>query len=173
MLGNIYWWNKGYDLMLELAELIRQRSLPIVLKIAGGQPPHEASLAAAIVARDLSGVVHYSGRVIKPLDWLSQADAFLMLSRVEGTPNALLEAMALGLPCVLTNVGDVASFDPDESGLQVVTIGSVTEALDCLTAIMADPEWAHRLGQKSRAYCESRFSEMTMLDATEHALETV
>lgn len=57
------------------------------------------ALQARIDALGLTARIHLPGRTSEPWEALSQASAFVLCSAVEGFPNVLLEAMALGLPC--------------------------------------------------------------------------
>ena len=54
-----------------------------------------------IVSLNLSGRVFLNGTTTHPWSAMADADIFLMTSRCEGFPNTLLEAMAIGLPCVV------------------------------------------------------------------------
>jgi glycosyltransferase involved in cell wall biosynthesis len=50
------------------------------------------------------GNIRFAGRQSNVLSWLQAADVFISTSRAEGLPNAVMEAMACGLPCVLSNI---------------------------------------------------------------------
>jgi len=52
--------------------------------------------------------VHFAGHTTRPESWVAAFDIFALSSDTEQMPLSLLEAMAAGLPCVSTNVGDVA-----------------------------------------------------------------
>jgi glycosyltransferase involved in cell wall biosynthesis len=69
-----------------------------------GDGPLQASLQALVSMLGLQGRVCLPGRVGNVGDWLARADAFAMTSRYEGYPNALLEALASGVPAVACDV---------------------------------------------------------------------
>jgi glycosyltransferase involved in cell wall biosynthesis len=73
------------------------------LAILGDGPLH-ASLLELVNSLGLQGRVCLPGRVGNVGDWLARADAFAMTSRYEGYPNALLEALASGVPAVACDV---------------------------------------------------------------------
>ncbi len=171
MLGNILFWKKGYDRAIKLAGLLHERRLPIRIVIAGWQAPTEPDLAALIRAKGLENVLSYDGLIEEPLEWLAKADAFLMLSRFEGTPNALLEAMAIGLPCVTSDVGDVARFAAEGAGVKVVTDGDPAKVCAVLEHLLCDRQAAAELGRRNRAYCSERFAESRMIGDTAGVLE--
>ena len=52
---------------------------------------------------NLNGIVTLQGRTNNAQKVLNAADVFVMTSNYEGMPNALLEAMAVGLPCISTD----------------------------------------------------------------------
>lgn len=80
--------------------ILRQRGARCRMLIAGEGPCHDAIAAAA---RGLD--VELLGAVTDMPGFLHRLDAFLLPSDHEGTPAALLEAMACGLPCIATKVG--------------------------------------------------------------------
>jgi glycosyltransferase involved in cell wall biosynthesis len=61
-------------------------------------------------AGDADSVI-FTGRVPNPQDYLRAADVFALMSRGEGFPAAVLEAMACGLPFILWNLPDYAGYD--------------------------------------------------------------
>lgn len=72
------------------------------LHIYGSGALHER-LQEQVAAHGLAGRVLFKGQTAQPWDVMAAADAFVMTSDHEGFPNALLEAMGLGLPCVVTD----------------------------------------------------------------------
>lgn len=86
------------------------------------------------------------------------SDAFAFPSHAEGMPNALLEAMAAGLPCVATRVGGIPEAVEDgESGFLVPARAPVALAA-ALSNILDDPELAGRLGTQAARTIAQRFS---------------
>lgn len=75
--------------------------------IAGSGMSHEEEMGAMILERGLEGHVHLLGVQRDVASLLAAADIFFLPSRLEGFPNALMEAMAAGLPIVASNVGGI------------------------------------------------------------------
>jgi len=72
------------------------------LDIYGNGPLNE-ELSKRILKKGLSNIVHLRGTVSDIYKYLVQYNCFVLSSKTEGFPNALLEAMAIGLPCISTN----------------------------------------------------------------------
>ena len=78
---------------------------------------------------------------------LQAFDVFLMTSRNEGTPNAALEAMATGLPCVLTDTGDCRDLiDEGVSGM-IAPVGDVNALAGHVLRLADDTALRQRMGQ--------------------------
>jgi len=88
---------------------------------------------------------------------LAAMDIFCLHSRTEGFPNALAEAMAMGLPCVTTDVGDAAMLLSD-TGVVVPSEAPVALANGVERLLGLQPEARHALGLKANARVESEFS---------------
>ncbi|HAR66656.1 MAG TPA: glycosyltransferase family 4 protein [Lentisphaeria bacterium] len=96
-------FEKGLDVLLEALSTLKE--LDWTLKIVG-DGPELAALTAQAQQLGLAGRVEFSGwceRAALPAAYQG-ADGFVFPSRAEGLPNALLEAMACGLPVVATQV---------------------------------------------------------------------
>jgi glycosyltransferase involved in cell wall biosynthesis len=79
------------------------------------------------------------------------ADAFVLASRNEGLSNAVLEAMATGLPVVTTDVGGHGEVIDDGVSGRLVPAGDGGQLSSALAAVMFDPAAAERLGRAARA----------------------
>lgn len=96
---------KGIDVLLRAFALVR-RGHPVHLLIVGDGPLSEE---LRVLARELEieGLVSWLGFQCDPVKWLRAMDVFILPSRLEGSPNAVLEAMAMALPIVATAIGGV------------------------------------------------------------------
>lgn len=101
--------------------------------------------------------VLFPGRVSDPAAYLAALDVFLLSSSTEQTSNALLEAMACGLPAVSTDVGDSGELLGNTGLPAVVPSGDLQAFTDALTLLARDPTLRARLGAANRRRCMERY----------------
>ncbi|MGA2534519.1 MAG: glycosyltransferase [Terracidiphilus sp.] len=92
---------KGFDLLLESLQAVREFFPGVDLVIAGAGS-EEVALKSRCSELGLDAAVRFAGNVDQPAVLFQGASAFVLSSRHEGMPNALLEAAAAGLPIVAT-----------------------------------------------------------------------
>ena len=90
-------------------------------------------------------------------DCLAAMDIFCLSSRTEAFPNAVGEAMAMGLPCVSTDVGDVALLMAD-TGVLVPKSDANALALGVAALLALGPEGRAQLGQRAKARIQDCFT---------------
>ena len=88
---------------------------------------------------------------------LAAMDIFCLHSRTEGFPNVLAEAMAMGLPCVTTGVGDAAILLAD-TGVVVPQGDSAALAQGVERLLALEHDARHALGMRAKALVEAKFS---------------
>ncbi len=95
-------------------------------------------------------------------------DVVALTSRNEGTPVAIIEALAAGVPVVATAVGGVPDVvRDDETGL-LIPPGEPTALTNALLRLASDPELRQKLGSRGREDVAQRFgSERLVADIAE------
>jgi glycosyltransferase involved in cell wall biosynthesis len=109
------------------------------------------------MARCTGGRVEFPGFRADVDAQLRQADAFVLPSLNENLPLALLQAMAVGLPCIATDVGGVREVLDDGAGI-LVSPGNTKALIAAMELLISRPELAARLGAAARKRVEERFS---------------
>ena len=102
--------------------------------------------------------VEFLGQVADPFPLLLQSDVFVLPSKSEGISNALLEAMMLGLPCVVTNIagnGDVISHK--ENGL-LVSPNNEDDLSAALVQLGTSQVLREKLGRAARLTVEKKYA---------------
>ena len=142
---------KAPDILLEAFALFAKEHPDWTLQIAG-DGPNENELADQ--ARDLgiADRVVFHGLVKDPIPLLIQSRIFALPSRFEGTPNALLEAMASGLACVVSDAspGPLRLIEHGKNGL-VVKVDDPEDLATALGRLAQDPRLVEKFGE---AACE-------------------
>lgn len=91
---------KGFD---QLIEAFSRAGLPETDLLLIGDGPERAALTRLAGNLGLTGRVIFAGTKLNLQDYYSQAELFVLPSRNEGYPNALVEAMSFGCPCIAMN----------------------------------------------------------------------
>ena len=92
---------KNFVLLIEVFSLLNRKDYK--LSIYGDGPDRE-KLEKLIASLNMKDYIFLKGRVNQVVDYIKNADIFVLASMHEGMPNALIEAMAMGLACVATDV---------------------------------------------------------------------
>ena len=85
-----------------------------------------------------------------------------MTSNHEGIPNAMLEAMALGLPVICTDCpagGPREYIDSGKDGL-LIKVGDVRNLENAMIKMLSNRDWSYSLGAKARKKAECFFEEV-------------
>jgi glycosyltransferase involved in cell wall biosynthesis len=157
---------KGHDTLVDaFARVAAAR--PHVHLLLVGEGAERNAIEARAAASGIGDRVHWAGSVADVRPYLRAADLFVLASDAEGTPGAVLEAMAMGLPVVATCIGGTPEAVADgETGLLVAPRDSAALAAAMLRLI-DDPESARRMGERGRARAVERYSMRRVLDLTE------
>jgi len=140
---------KDYPNLLQACALLVQRGTPVRV-VAVGQGPLEAEVRALQHELGLDDTVTLLGYRADAVDVLAACDVFVMASRWEGLPVALMEACALGLPAVLTDVGGMRAAVGDD-GAAWVPPASPEALAEAMAAVAADPARRAQLAAAAQA----------------------
>jgi glycosyltransferase involved in cell wall biosynthesis len=156
-------YQKGQDVLLKAWRAVRER-VPTAQLILAGDGPQRLQLELLAAELGIADAIEFAGVVGDLRALFAIADAFVLPSRYEGMSNALLEAMAAGMPCVATRVsGSEDIIVENESGLLVPPEDA--EALaSALVAILTERERANSLGREARARVVRWFDQRRVLD---------
>lgn len=136
---------KGHDVLIEafgkIAPLYPEIDLVII-----GEGPARAPLGHLIDALGLSGRVHLPGTSRTPFAVLGAARVFVLPSRFEGFPNALVEAMAMGLPCIATCFSGAEDIIQDGKNGVLVPVDDVEALAGMIAQLLENKDEANALG---------------------------
>lgn len=148
---------KGLDDWLEVASRVRAK-VPDARFVIAGEGELRDELDSRRRALALEGCVEMPGWVKDVPALLSGADVFLLTSRWEGFPLAVLEAMAAGLPVVATAVdGTPEAVEDGGTGFLAAT-GDVDALAAHVVRLLTDAPLRERVGSAARARVLNRFT---------------
>lgn len=163
--GNLY-PVKGHDLLFRALALLDPGLPSWHLAIAGRGEERERLLALADEL-DLGPHVSLLGYRADIADLLAAADVFIMPSRSEGLPLALLEAMFARRAIVASAVGGIPEVVRHEAESLLVPPEDVAGLARAVTRVVQDAGLRGRLGHAALARAQSHFSVGAMTDAYE------
>ncbi len=151
---------KGFDVLIE--SMAALKSLPIKCVILG-EGPARPKLESLVRKHALEKSVWLLGERADVPSWLSSFDVYALPSRWEGLPNALLEAMALGLPVVASSVDGVPEAVAHEKTGLLVPADRPKALSDAFRRLVSDPALRARLGPAASASIAEKFTLRRMI----------
>lgn len=142
-------YQKAYDTMIRAFALFSKEHPEHRLNIYGrGRPGAKEKLLDLAKDLGVSDRVVFHGNLPNVLDHIKDAGMFVMTSRFEGMPNALIEAMACGLPCVCTDCdfGPAELIEDGVNGL-LVPVDDVKAIAAAMGRIADEPGLAEKLSE--------------------------
>ncbi len=129
-----------------------------------GEGPLRTQLQAEIDAVGLTGRIQLCGQTEEPWAALAAAQIFVMTSQYEGFPNAMLEAMALGLPCIAFDCPTGPSELADEGRTAVIVpLNDIDGLAEELRKLAANRVAREQLGLRAAAFVREQLSEAIVL----------
>jgi len=166
-IGNLTRRKGAYDL-IEAAELMAQRGLTPILRLAGGEvvPGDRAEIEKRIAESPCSEQIKLLG-VITGLDKeqaLATSDCIVLPSYAEGLPMVLLEGMAYGLPVIATRIGSIPEAVGEGVEGFLIEPSDVKGLAESMYRLASDNDLRSRMGRAARQRVEKEFSLDIMAD---------
>ena len=159
---------KGHRYLIEALNLLNQEDINWKCTFLG-DGELESELRALTATHNLSDRVMFPGFCEDVFSVLLKADVFVLPSLHEGSPNALIEAMGIGMPCIASDVGGIRDLvENEQNGIRVPSQNSaaLAKALHC---VLTEPEFAIELGSNARATIQQKFDSAKSI----HKLEEI
>src|SRR5215472_721558 len=156
---------KQHHLFLEAAHLVAQTD-PSALFLIAGDGELRAALEETAHEFGLAGRVRFLGWRRDLATIYGASDVFLLTSRNEGTPVALIESLAAGVPGVATDVGGVRDVIGNASGAAgiVAPYGDSVALANAVAQLLADASLRRALGERGRASVVARYGIDRLVD---------
>jgi len=149
---------KRYDLILKAVTVLRDikqaRNIRFVLVGDGITRP---DLERFCRLEGLSSIVTFAGHRGDISRFLSAMDIFVNFSDSEGFSNAILQAMAMSLPIIASNVGGNPEIISDGENGYLITAGRYKDLARRIISLAEDSDLRYEMAQKNREKIESHF----------------
>jgi len=164
---------KGYAQLIEAFRRALGEDASWRLQI-WGDGPLRPDLQRLVDELHLADRVQLCGVTSEPWSVLAAAQIFALSSKYEGFPNAMLEAMALGFPCIAFDcpTGPRELADGGRAAI-LVPSGDVTALATALRELARDRELRSTLGARAAAFVRSQFAEPSVMADWDALVEAV
>jgi glycosyltransferase involved in cell wall biosynthesis len=156
-LGNLCRRKGVWDLVASAARL--PATVRVVMVGGEEDPGIAAQLRAELARLGLEHRVELAGPAVgeEKFRWLARADIFVLPSYAEGVPISMLEALAAGLPAIVTPVGGIPSVLEDGAHALFVQPGDQDALVAAVTRLAEDAGLRARLGQAAKRHVEAHY----------------
>ena len=159
-------YQKGQWVLVHAVKKLLHRHPDLVLLVAGRNGQMSTELERLRARDRLEDRVRLLGHRDDVPELLAASDVFVFPSLWEGLGGSVLEAMALGLPIVASDLESVREVVDEGRNADLVPPDDVDELATAIDAILGDPDRARSYGQASRHMFEARYT----LDRTTRAM---
>lgn len=158
--GSLVVYRKGIDVLLyALKQMSENYSSEEINLILIGSGTGENEIKNMVFDLGISDYIVFVGEQSNPYEIMARCNAFVLASRKEGMPNALLEAMSLGLPSISADcvTGPNEIITNNEHGI-LVPVEDVSKLVNSMEIIFKDKNFALRIGENGRQRILKEFS---------------
>ncbi len=153
---------KGTRTLIEATARLRETPRAPFVVVAGDGPLRD-ELAALAARLGIAERVRFLGNREDVRAVLAALDAFVLPSLTEGMSNALLEAMAMALPVIATDVGGNPEVIGDAMTGMLIPADQPEAMANAIAQLLGDPERQRRLGAAARRRVEERYGARAMV----------
>lgn len=169
MVARLSHWKDQPTLLRALADL---KDLEWHLEFVG-DGPLRGQLEELVESLGLASRVTFLGFRRDVPERLANAQVFLLISKWEGFPRSILEAMRAGLPVIATDVGGVQESVVDGETGYVISRGDTVRLRQCLRSLITNCELRVDMGAAGRALYEEKFTFDRLVERTTGVYESV
>jgi glycosyltransferase involved in cell wall biosynthesis len=160
--------DKGINILLE-AFALALKSRPQIRLLIIGNGPEKDKLIEMAKELEITDRVIFTGFQPDVLPLMSLLDIFCLSSKEEGFPQALLEAMALGKPAIVSNVGGVIELIEDSINGILIPPGNPEAFCQSVLNLLQNPHRAQKIGNMAR----EKIKKKLLIDHTIDSMETI
>ena len=160
-------WEKGYRELFAAAEQVRTRVPKARFVVVGPADPDKAdAVGEADMARAEASGVRFLG-LRHDVDRLyAGMDLYVLASHREGFPRSAMEAAAMGLPLVATDIRGCREVVTDGVNGRLTALGDVAALADAIAELASDADLRRTMGETSRKKALAEFDQQRVIDIT-------
>jgi glycosyltransferase involved in cell wall biosynthesis len=155
---------KGIDVLIRAFSRLASEMPGLSLLIIG-DGPEKNSLEEMAKNSGIMDRIIFTGFLPEAEKYLPLFDLFILPSRIEAMPIALMQAMAAGKAIVATNVGAVSELVKDNESAMLVPPEDESLMSRAIAKLLRDPELSRKLGAAAKAKASSEFSLEKMIES--------
>ncbi len=159
---------KGHRYLIEALSLLNPKHVRWHCVFLG-EGTLASELHALTATHNLSEKILFPGFCENVFPELLQSDVFVLPSLHEGSPNALIEAMGVGMPCIASDVGGIKDLITHEKNGILVPAQNPKALAHALHRTLLDPPFAAALGKNAYTTIQQKFNTETSI----HSLEKI
>ena len=148
---------KGVDVLIKACRYIKKRGVPFFLLIVG-DGPFRAECERLVQTNRLGSEIKFVGYRRDAVQIAAAANIFVLPSRTEGIPLVALEAMALGLPIIATNVGGLPELIKNKYNGVLIESENAEELANALELVIPNKRLANQLGANAKNTVRNNFN---------------
>jgi glycosyltransferase involved in cell wall biosynthesis len=149
---------KRHAYLIDAFERLAPSHPTLALLFAGGGGPLEQFIRDRAASSPFASRIHFAGFQSDPRPWYRALDLLVIPSVNEGLSNALLEAMASGIPALAHTACGNADVIQDSGNGFLRDLSSADQLRNALDAVLASPGLLPALGRAARLTIEARFA---------------
>lgn len=163
--------SKGFEILIYVFSNLLQHYQDLTLTIYG-EGAERQNLEELITSLNLQEKVNLPGTTQNIHEALTKADLFIFPSRYEGFPNAVCEAMAVGLPVIVSNCSGNVELVRDRIDGRLFPVDDVEALTNITLELLKDPEQCIMLAQNAKQICD-RFNPKRVFALWDQAIAEV
>ena len=147
---------KNFKMLIKAFKKVHEKHMDYHLVIYG-EGPQRQQIVEMISQLGLEKAVSLPGYVTNIADSIYDAAVYVLSSNYEGIPNSLVEAMALGVPCIATDcpVGGPKSLIQNNINGILVSVGDINKMAYAINYLIENPIIANEIGKASRSISDT------------------
>jgi glycosyltransferase involved in cell wall biosynthesis len=162
---------KGHRFLIDAMSKLRNRDARLLIV---GDGPQRRTLEAQVDALSLRERVLFAGQQNDIGKWLAALDVFVLPSYAnEGVPQALLQAMFAGIPCVTTDAGGIPEIARDGDTARIVRREDSHALAEAIDDLLDERDASAAMAERARAFVMPRYGLATMLERMEDVFRGV